>query len=104
MKKIFNNDLSIKNVDEKLEVFGWVSKKRDLGGVIFIDLRDRSGIVQLVVNPDNPYYEVASEIKSLLGINLISNVVKAIYIAGVRIVIKNPTNRNNLVIDTFKGN
>ena len=56
MKKIFNNDLSIKNVDEKLEVFGWVSKKRDLGGVIFIDLRDRSGIVQLVVNPDNPYY------------------------------------------------
>ena len=64
MKKIFNNDLSIKNVDEKLEVFGWVSKKRDLGGVIFIDLRDRSGIVQLVVNPDNPYYEVASELKS----------------------------------------
>lgn len=64
MKKIFNNDLSIKNVDEKLEIFGWVSKKRDLGGVIFIDLRDRSGIVQLVVNPDNPYYEVASELKS----------------------------------------
>lgn len=64
MKKIFNKDLSIKNVDEKLEVFGWVSKKRDLGGVIFIDLRDRSGIVQLVVNPDNPYYEVASELKS----------------------------------------
>lgn len=64
MKKIFNNDLSIKNVDEKLEVFGWVSKKRDLGGVIFIDLRDRSGIVQLVVNPDNPYYEFASELKS----------------------------------------
>lgn len=64
MKKIFNNDLSIKNVDENLEVFGWVSKKRDLGGVIFIDLRDRSGIVQLVVNPDNPYYEVASELKS----------------------------------------
>ena len=64
MKKIFNNDLNIKNVDEKLEVFGWVSKKRDLGGVIFIDLRDRSGIVQLVVNPDNPYYEVASELKS----------------------------------------
>ena len=64
MKKIFNNNLSIKNVDEILEVFGWVSKKRDLGGVIFIDLRDRSGIVQLVVNPDNPYYEVASELKS----------------------------------------
>lgn len=64
MKKIFNNDLSIKNVDETLEVFGWVSRKRDLGGVIFVDLRDRSGIVQLVVNPDSSCYDVASELKS----------------------------------------
>ena len=58
----------------------------------------------IVVGKGTPCLCVASEIKSLLGINLISNVVKAIYIAGVRIVIKNPTNRNNLVIDTFKGN
>ena len=53
MKKIDNANLNINNVGEKLELYGWVGRKRDLGGLIFIDLRDRSGIIQLVINPDN---------------------------------------------------
>ena len=40
-------------VGKNVELFGWVSKRRDHGGIIFIDLRDFSGLVQLVFNPDN---------------------------------------------------
>ena len=41
-----------KNVGEKVILKGWVQRRRDHGGVIFIDLRDRSGLVQIVFNPD----------------------------------------------------
>ena len=64
MKKYNNNDFRIENVKEKVELFGWVQKKRDLGGLVFIDLRDRSGIIQLVVRPENKDYSVAESLKS----------------------------------------
>ena len=63
MKKIENNSLRITDVNKKVTLYGWVQKKRDLGGVCFIDLRDRSGIVQLVVR-DGACYEVASTLKN----------------------------------------
>ena len=46
----FNTELGLKNVGEKVTLLGWVSKRRNLGAILFIDLRDRSGIVQIVVN------------------------------------------------------
>ena len=45
-------EVSVANVGETVTVMGWVNKRRDLGGVIFIDLRDRSGILQVVFNSE----------------------------------------------------
>lgn len=62
--KINNTSISLENVDEVVTLQGWVNKKRDLGGLIFIDLRDRSGIIQLTVSPDSDVYEIASTLKN----------------------------------------
>ena len=64
MKKYNNNDFNIKNVGENVELYGWASKVRNLGGIIFIDLRDRSGKVQLLINPDNNCYEEATKVRN----------------------------------------
>ena len=42
-------------LDKEIFLAGWVNKRRDHGGIIFIDLRDKTGLIQLVINPDlNP--------------------------------------------------
>ena len=64
MKKYNNAEFNINNVGQNVELYGWVQKKRDLGGLVFIDLRDRSGIIQLVVRPENKDYNTATSLKS----------------------------------------
>ena len=71
-----NTDFNVKNVDEIVTLYGWVSKKRNLGGLIFIDLRDRSGIIQLVVNPDTACYSIAESLKNEYVIKITGKIVK----------------------------
>lgn len=46
----FNTELNEKNVGQEVTLVGWVSKRRNLGSLLFIDLRDRSGIIQVTIN------------------------------------------------------
>lgn len=50
MKKFNNNDFRITDVGKEFTVYGWVNRMRNMGGVIFVDLRDRTGILQVVFN------------------------------------------------------
>ena len=76
MKKINNASLSINNVGEQVQLFGWVAKKRNLGGLLFIDLRDRSGIVQLVVKPESSSYKDADSLKNEYVIEVTGKVIE----------------------------
>ncbi|MBM0636936.1 aspartate--tRNA ligase [Campylobacter sp. VicNov18] len=53
MRSHYNTDLGISHVGQNVKLCGWVNSYRDHGGVIFIDLRDRSGIIQLVCDPND---------------------------------------------------
>lgn len=53
------------HVGQEVTLKGWVARRRDLGGLIFIDLRDREGIMQLVINPETVATEVMATAESL---------------------------------------
>ncbi|TKX28941.1 aspartate--tRNA ligase [Campylobacter sp. MIT 12-5580] len=66
MRTHYNTDLDINNVGQEVRLCGWANSYRDHGGVIFIDLRDRSGLIQLVCDPNDSQkaHEIASKIRN----------------------------------------
>lgn len=62
----YNGELRVENLGHDVELYGWVSKIRDLGPIVFFDLRDRSGITQIVFKKEEneDLYNQAKEIKS----------------------------------------
>lgn len=68
-------DYNINNVGGIVTLNGWVAKVRNLGGVIFIDLRDRSGIMQLVIKPESPFYDLANTLHNEYVISITGKIV-----------------------------
>ena len=56
-----NTELSLANVGQKVTLLGWVSKRRNFGSILFIDLRDRSGIIQIMVPDADKVPDVRNE-------------------------------------------
>lgn len=67
---------NIENVGETVILTGWVSKVRNLGGLVFIDLRNRAGIMQVVVRPENEYYSIAESLKNEYVIKVEGTIVE----------------------------
>lgn len=76
-KRQLAGDLTKVDVGSKVTLKGWVQKRRDLGGVIFIDLRDRSGLVQVVFNLETSEeaLEIAESVRSEFVLELVGKVV-----------------------------
>ena len=70
------NELKIKDVDSEVYLSGWVNRKRDHGGLLFIDLRDHYGLTQLVFDPDSNAFAEAEKISSESVIKVSGRVVK----------------------------
>ncbi|WP_413284164.1 aspartate--tRNA ligase [Vibrio sp. MA40-2] len=65
MRTQYCGQLNKSFVGQTVELCGWVNRRRDLGGLIFVDMRDREGIVQVVVDPDmQDVFEVANQLRN----------------------------------------
>ncbi len=65
MRTCYAGEVSTDRLDQTVTLFGWVHRRRDHGGVIFIDLRDREGVAQVVCDPDRPdMFTVAERIRN----------------------------------------
>ena len=65
MRTHYCGDIRAAHAGQEITLCGWADRRRDHGGVIFIDLRDRAGIVQVVFDPDSgPHFELADRVRS----------------------------------------
>ena len=65
MRTHYCGDITAAQLDARVELVGWVHRRRDHGGVIFLDVRDRTGIVQVVYDPDTPEsFQIADRVRS----------------------------------------
>ena len=65
MRSVYCGDVTAECKNESVTLCGWVNRRRDLGGLIFIDMRDRSGIVQVVFEPDRKeVHELAATLRN----------------------------------------
>ena len=70
------NDLRSDDIDKEVRLSGWVHRKRDHGGLLFIDLRDHFGLTQLVFDPDSNAFQEAEKVRNESVITINGKVVK----------------------------
>ena len=77
-RTVYCGEVSTQHSEQSITLQGWVQRRRDLGGLIFIDLRDRTGIIQVVFNPDlsKEALELAETIRSEYVVEIKGKVVK----------------------------
>ncbi|BAU14766.1 aspartyl-tRNA synthetase AspS [Leptolyngbya sp. NIES-3755] len=78
MRTLYCGQLRASNIGETVTLYGWVDRRRDHGYVIFIDLRDREGIVQVVSDPDRTpnSYKAAGDLRNEYVIKIVGRVTK----------------------------
>ena len=69
-------ELNLNHIDKDVYISGWVNKKRDHGGLLFIDLRDEYGITQCVVNSDNSKFKILESLKLESVIKISGKVIR----------------------------
>ncbi len=75
MRTCYAGQVSEKLLDQTVTLMGWAHRRRDHGGVIFIDLRDREGLVQVVCDPDRPdMFKVAEDVRSEFCLKIVGKV------------------------------
>ena len=113
MQRSYCGIIDLKSVEETLVIKGWVNTRRDHGGVIFIDLRDHTGLVQVVFNPDeSEIFEAAQAIRSEYVLEVCGIVKKRLdgtdnpemSTGKIEIVAKNLTILNTSKTTPFKVN
>ncbi|MCX2863600.1 aspartate--tRNA ligase [Paucibacter sp. PLA-PC-4] len=75
MRTCYAGQVSEKLLDQTVTLMGWAHRRRDHGGVIFIDLRDREGIVQIVCDPDRAeMFKIASDVRNEFCLKIVGKV------------------------------
>ncbi|WP_025820281.1 aspartate--tRNA ligase [Shewanella marina] len=118
MRSHYCGDVNKSHVGQEVTLVGWVNRSRDLGGVVFLDLRDREGLVQVVYDPDLPeVFDVASSLRSEFCVQ-VKGLVRArpdsqvnsqmktgeIEILGTALTIINSADPLPLSMDNFQNN
>ena len=75
MRTHYCGELNKTNIDQTVEICGWVNRRRDHGGVIFLDMRDKRGIAQVVINPDNDDFSLAESIRNEFVLKITGKVI-----------------------------
>ena len=64
MRTCYTGQVCRDHLGQTVTLYGWVNRRRDHGGVIFIDLRDRAGLAQIVFDPDNAAFATAERLRN----------------------------------------